>query len=162
MRRTIPTALLLLILFACACDDPRGPRLSISTNPAATEATERATTATTKRGTTTKGPRVYGGKTAGQWAQDLQGNNREQVAEACRALHVLGREGREHLFQGLDSSNVETRRLCLQTLTIADFKRLSDSGRQKLVQLAGDHDDVRIRERAAALLQQWHGSIPAP
>jgi hypothetical protein len=64
--------------------------------------------------------------------------------------------------QGLDSPSAETRRLCLETLTIADFKKMSESGRQKLVQLAGDRDDVRIRERAAHYLREWHGSIPAP
>jgi hypothetical protein len=92
----------------------------------------------------------------------LRGNNREEIVEACRALHVLGRQGRQQLFAGLDSPNPEARRLCLETLSIADFKLLSDSGRQKLVTLSGDRDDMRIRERAAQLLGQWHGSIPAP
>jgi hypothetical protein len=105
---------------------------------------------------------VYGGKTAAEWAKVLQGGNREEVAEACRALQVMHREGREHLFQGLDSSIPETRRLCLETLTIADLKKLGDASRQKLVKLSGDRDDVRIRERAAFLLREWHGSIPAP
>ncbi len=109
-----------------------------------------------------KGPTVYGGKTAAEWAAVLQGNNRDDVIEACRALRVLGHEGREHLIQGLDSATPETRRLCLNTLAIADFKKMGDAGRQKLVTLAGDRDDVRIRDRAALLLTEWRGSIPAP
>jgi hypothetical protein len=159
MRRTIPALLLLLPLSACACDDYRGPRLAISTQPgsaAATEPTRRATPGTHK------GPRVYGGKTAEQWGKLLDSNDRDEVVEACRALHVMGRDGRAHLIRGLDSANPETRRLCLETLTIADFKKMSEAGRAKLVQLAGDRDDVRIRERATYYLGQWHGSIPAP
>ena len=97
-----------------------------------------------------------------QWAKVLQGSDREQIGEACRALGVLGREGREYLYQGLDSPNTEARRMCLATLTIADFKKKSDAGRQKLVKLAGDRDDMRIRERATQLLSQWRGSIPSP
>ncbi len=156
MRRIVP--LFLVTLFAGACDDYRGPHLALSTNAGGTAPAGRpvgGAPAATKR------PAVYGGKTAEQWGKVLQGSDREEVAEACRALHVLHREGREYLFHGLDSANPETRRLCLETLMIADFKKLGDAGRQKLVKLAGDRDDVRIRERAAFLLTQWHGSIPA-
>ncbi len=159
MRRTSPAVLLSLTLLACACDDYRGPRLAISTGAAGTPAAGRAPGGAPPH---RDGPAVYGGKTAQQWAQVLKGSNRDEIVEACRALHVLGREGHEYLFQGLDSANSEARRLCLETLTIADFKKRSEAGRQKLVKLAGDRDDVRIRERAAYLLTQWHGSIPAP
>jgi hypothetical protein len=157
MRRTIRIVLLTLPLLACACDDYRGPPLAMSTQPGGAPKRPAGGAPPAQ-----KGPAVYGGKTAEQWARALQGNNREEIVEACRALHVLGREGRQHLFEGLDSGNPETRRLCLETLTIADFKKLSDPGRQKLVKLSGDRDDMRIRERAALLLRQWHGSIPAP
>jgi hypothetical protein len=92
----------------------------------------------------------------------LQGHDHAEVAEACRALRVLGTEGRAHLFEGLQSPRAETRRLCLETLTISDFKRQGESGRQLLVGLAGDHADIRIRERATAYLSQWHGTIPSP
>ncbi|HKI35691.1 MAG TPA: hypothetical protein VKA46_27800 [Gemmataceae bacterium] len=159
MRRIILTVLPVLSLLAPACDDYRGPRLAMATNPGGTAAAVRAPGGAP---VARKGPTVYGGKTADQWAQLLQGHNREEAVEAARALHVLGREGREHLFRGLDCPHCETRRLCLETLTIADFKKMSEPGRQKLVALAGDRDDVRIRERAAFLLTQWHGSIPAP
>jgi hypothetical protein len=154
MRRAIRIAFLALPLLSCACDD-FGPPGSTSPQPAARRATGGAPPAP-------KGPVVYGGKTAEQWARALRGNDREAILEACRALHVMGRDGRQHLMDGLDSANPEARRLCLETLTIADFKKLSDAGRQKLVKLSGDRDDMRIRERAVLLLGQWHGSIPAP
>jgi hypothetical protein len=157
MRRTIP--LLLLALLVSACDDYRGPRLSMATNAGGTRAVGRPAGGAPPP---QKGLAVYGGKTAEQWGKVLQGSDREEIGEACRALNVLGREGRDYLYQGLDSPNSEARRLCLTTLTIADFKKKSDAGRQKLVKLAGDRDDMRIRERASQLLSQWHGSIPSP
>jgi hypothetical protein len=156
MRRGILP--LLLMLAAAGCDDYRGPRLAISGK----EGTAPAGRPVGGAPPAHTGPSVYGGKTAAEWGKVLQGGNREDVAEACRALHVLHREGREYLVQGLDSPVPETRRLCLETLTIADLKKLGDAGRQKLVKLSGDRDDVRIRERAAFLLQEWRGSIPAP
>ncbi len=157
MRRSVLP--LLLALSAAACDDYRGPRLSISTNAAGTAPAGRPAGGAPPA---KQGPMVYGGKTADEWCEMLYSGNRQDVAEACRALHVMNREGCGHLVKGLDSSNAETRRMCLDTLTIADFKKLGDAGRQKLVKLSGDRDDVRIRERSTFLLQQWHGSIPAP
>lgn len=156
MRRTFFAVLPLLV---CACDDFRGPNLSLPTNSGG-QGTQRATSRYLPG--QNKAPMVYGGKTAEQWAKLLDGKDREEIVEACRALHVLGREGRQHLFQGLSKANPETRRLCLETMTIADFKKFSEDGRMKLVVLAGDPDDMRIRDRAQRLLAQWHGSIPAP
>jgi hypothetical protein len=154
MRRILFTLLPLLI---CSCDDYRGPNLSLPTN--GETGSQRDTRRSAGR---QKEPMVYSGKTADQWAKLLQSNDREQIGDACRALRVLGREGRQYLFQGLDSQNSEARRMCLECMTIADFKKMSESGRQKLVVLSGDYDDMRIRERASMLLQQWRGSIPAP
>jgi hypothetical protein len=160
MRRSVRAVLPVLTLLACGCDGYRGPRLAISTNPAAaTEAGEHAWKPVPPAPPV---PTVYGGKTPEQWGQALRGSNPDDVAEACRALRVLAAEGRPFLFQGLDSTNPETRRLCLETLTLADFKHMSEPGRQKLVRLAGDREDMRIRERAALYLGQWHGSIPSP
>src|SRR5437660_11164868 len=116
MRRTLFAVLPLLV---CACDDYRGPNLSLPTNRSDT-AQQGA-----DRNFTRKGPMVYGGKTAEQWGQVLKSSNREEVIDACRALRVMGREGRQHLFQGLDSPNHETRRLCLETMTIAEYKKMS-------------------------------------
>ena len=108
MRRTL--LLLLLVPLVGACDDfrvPSGTNVGVA---------RRSTSAAPASRT---GPAVYGGKTADQWARALRGGDREEIGEACRALHVLGREGRDYLVQGLDSSNAETRRLCLNTLTIS-------------------------------------------
>ncbi len=153
MRRTAHLVLLTLPLLACACDDGSPPAptqpVGVPKRPAGGAPPHQ------------KGPLVYGGKTGEQWARALRGNDREEIVEACRALHVMGRDGRQQLFDGLDASNPEARRLCLDTLSIADFKKLGDAGRQKLVKLSGDRDDMRIRERAALLLRQWHDSIPA-
>ncbi len=156
MRRLLNYFLPFLGLGAMACDSYRGPKLSLPTGQEQSGTTERRSVAA--RGSAT----VYGGKTAAQWSESLKSNDREQVSEACRGLHVLGAEGRPHLWQGLDSTNSETRRCCLDHLSIADFKREGEAGRQKLVQLSGDRADMRIRERAATLLRQWHGSIPSP
>jgi hypothetical protein len=161
VRRIIPCLLPALSLLACGCDDYRSPRLAIATN-AAGPGTAQVSRPPGGAPPARKGPAVYGGKTADQWAEALKGSDRDEIVEACRALHVLGREGREHLLQGLDCPHCETRRLCLATLTIADFKKKGEAGRQRLVKLAGDRDDVRVRERASFLLSQWHGSIPAP
>ncbi len=150
---------LLLVLAAAGCDDYRGPRLAISGREGGTAPAGRPVGGAPP---TKTGPMVYGGKTADEWCESLYSGDREEVAEACRALHVMNREGCGHLIKGLDSTKPETRRLCLETLTIADFKKLGDAGRQKLVKLSGDRDDIRIRERAAFLLREWHGSIPAP
>jgi hypothetical protein len=155
MRRIVVP--LLLALFAAACDDYHGPRLAMSTGAAGTAPSRPAGGAPPSP----TGPMVYGGRTAAEWGKLLQGGKREDVTEACRALHVMHREGREYLLQGLDSTNSETRRMCLETLTIADLKKLGDAGRHKLVKLSGDREDVRIRERAAFLLTQWNVSIPA-
>jgi hypothetical protein len=105
---------------------------------------------------------VYGGRTPEQWAQVLNTPNREDVAEAARALKVLGSEGRPYLLQGLESSQAETRRLCLENLTVSDLKKQGEGGRQLLVKLAGDPADMRIRGRATAYLGQWGGTIPSP
>jgi hypothetical protein len=158
MRRTVLVVLPVLALLACACDGYRGPRLALATNAGATAAAGRPTGGAP----VAKSPTVYGGKTAEQWGKVLQANDRAEVVEACRALRVLAGEGRPFLYRGLDSTNPETRRLCLESLTIADFKKMSEPGRQKLVTLAGDRDDVRIRERAVLYLSQWNDSIPAP
>lgn len=159
MRRTVVVTALLTL--ACSCDSYRGPRLSISTaaSPSRSVTTERASLSRASGvGTAT----IYGGRTPEQWAQVLNTPNREEVAEAARALKVLGTEGRPYLLQGLESSQAETRRLCLENLTVSDFKTLGEAGRQLLVKLAGDPADMRIRGRATAYLSQWNGTIPAP
>jgi hypothetical protein len=156
MRRLINFLLPFLGLGAMACDSYRGPKLALPTGQEQSGTTEH------RQVGSRNGATLYGGKTAAQWSESLKTNDRDQVSETCRVLHVLGSEGRPYLWQGLDNANPETRRCCLEHLSIADFKREGEGGRQKLVQLSGDPADIRIRERATALLQQWHGSIPSP
>ena len=64
------TGLLLLSLFAAACDDYRGPRLAISTNTGGTAPAGRPVGGAPAA---PRGPSVYGGKTAEQWGKVLQG-----------------------------------------------------------------------------------------
>jgi hypothetical protein len=164
MRRIFLALLPVLSLFAAACEDYHGPPLAMGTNAAGAAPANTTAAVRPPAGAPVarKGATVYGGKTAEQWYQVLRGDDREEAVEAARALHVLGREGCDYLFQGLDCTCCERRRLCLDTLTIADFKKKGEAGRHKLVQLSGDREDMRIRERSAYLLTQWHGSIPSP
>jgi hypothetical protein len=104
----------------------------------------------------------YQNLTPAQWGQRLESPDRDRVLEACRALWVLGGQGRPYLIQGLDSSSPQTRRLCLETLTVSDLRTLGESGRQLLVKLSGDPADLRIRERAHVYLGQWNRAVPAP
>jgi hypothetical protein len=92
----------------------------------------------------------------------LEAKENEEIWRAARALHIMGAEGRPHLYRGLDSASTHTRRICLENLTVADVRCWGDEGRQRLVTLAGDVEDVRIRERASYYLAQWRSSIPAP
>ncbi len=166
MRPPMIVVAVLTGVVGCGCDSFRGPNLAIPT--AKKEATAKTAVAvppsipppadTKKNGTAT----VYGGALPRDWAKDLQSTDRAEVMEACRALRVLGPEGKPFLFQGLENPNAETRRLCFESLTLADFKRQHEEGRQRLVKLAGDKADIRIRERATALLTHWHSSVLAP
>lgn len=105
---------------------------------------------------------MYQGRSIEEWAQALQAKEQEEIWRAARALHVLGAEGRPHLYHGLESPSVHTRRICLENLTVADLRCWGDEGRQRLVTLAGDPDDLRIRDVASYYLMQWKYVTPAP
>jgi hypothetical protein len=104
----------------------------------------------------------YQNLTPEQWGRRLESPDHDRVLEACRSLWVLGPQGRPYLIQGLDSPSPETRRLCLETLTVSDLRTIGEPGRQLLVKLSGDPADIRIRERAHVYLGQWHRAVPAP
>jgi hypothetical protein len=104
----------------------------------------------------------YQNLTPEQWGRLLESPDRDRVLEACRALWVLGPHGRPYLIQGLESPSSETRRLCLETLTVSDLRATGEPGRQILVKLAGDPADLRIRERAHVYLGQWNRAVPSP
>jgi hypothetical protein len=105
--------------------------------------------------------KLYQGRTLEQWAEALNTKQEEEIWRAARALHILGAEGRPFLYRGLESPSVHTRRICLMTLTVADIRCFGDDGRRKLVELAGDQEDMRIRERASYYLALWRKVVPA-
>ena len=77
-------------------------------------------------------------------------------------MHILGSEGRPYLIQGLESPYAENRRAALEALTVSDMRSYGEEGRQMLIKLAGDHGDMRIRDRATLYLTQWNRATPAP
>jgi len=103
----------------------------------------------------------YEGLSAQEWGNFLFTPDRQNALKACKALKVMGAEGRPQLFRGLDSPHPESRRLCLEHLSPSDLRSFGEPGRQALLRLSGDGADVRIRERASAYLAQWNRAIPA-
>jgi hypothetical protein len=175
MRTVFCAGAAALVLAAAGCDSYRGPRLALPTAPGArAESTTSTTSATSTETAASAEPLpgrfvpqarskvVYGGRTAEQWGDLLRSRDRDEVIEACRALRVLGAEGRPFLFQGLESLSAETRWICLNHLSVSDFKRQSEEGRRLLVRLAADRDDMRIRAHATSYLAQWYGAVPSP
>jgi hypothetical protein len=104
----------------------------------------------------------YHGWTAEQWARALESSESESILRACQALHILSAEGRPYLFRGLESDNPETRRLCLESLSVSELRSFGEDGKQMLIKLAGDRSDIRIRERATLYITQWNQATPAP
>ena len=104
----------------------------------------------------------YQGKTLEQWAEALNESNTTVVFRASRALRVMGGAGRPYLIQGLDSPSPETRRICLESLSVSDFKSYGQRGRDLLLKLAGDPADLRIRHRAMMYVGQWKDAVPSP
>lgn len=104
----------------------------------------------------------YQGKTAEEWGQVLARADRETAVSACRALRILGAEGRPYLLQALENPSSETRRLSLEYLSVSDVRCFGERGRQLLLHLAGDRADMRIRDRANHYLAQWSRAIPSP
>jgi len=150
---------LALAVGMAGCGYFQGPRLSMTTAPGA-----KVPEAVTVQRATAKprAPSKYHGWTAERWAEALEHRDRESIRRAAQALKVLGAEGRPYLIAGLESSNPETRRFCLEVLTVADFRVYGEQGKQLLVKLAGDPVDLRIRERANQYILQWNQAIPAP
>jgi hypothetical protein len=158
------TAALLLGAVVAGCDYFRPPRLAITRG---TDGEPQAETPAAAPGKSDGPAREvaafkYEGRTAEQWRQVAEEPNLDKAYRACRALHVLGAEGRPYLVQALESPSPETRRLALETLSPADLRAFGDRGRRLLIQLAGDRSDMRIRQRATHYLAQWNNTPPAP
>jgi hypothetical protein len=165
MRYFYAVALLTLSAGLAGCDGAKFPAHAIPGSPGAqNESNSASATTEWPRPATSRSrkQRLYQGRTVEEWAQALHAKEHEEIWRAARALHILGAEGRPHLFQGLASESVHTRRICLENLTVADVRCYGDEGQRRLVALAGDVDDVRIRERASYYLAQWRRAIPAP
>ena len=160
MRFPYPVWLVFFALAVAGCDGSQLPKGAIPGGSAPDEnETEQRLTGLPHR------PRHrnrYQGRTADEWARSLESKDLEEIWRAAQALHVLGGEGRPHLVQGLESPSPDTRRVCLENLTVPDLRAFGDHGQRLLIQLAGDHADIRIRERASYYLQEWNRTIPAP
>jgi hypothetical protein len=162
MRYVYAVVLLVFAAGLPGCDAAKVPTHAI---PGSTETQADSTTITTawpRPPRPRSAKRVYQGRTVDEWAEALQAKEQGEIWQAARALHVMGAEGRPHLWQGLQSPSVHTRRICLDNLTVADLRCYGDDGRRQLVTLAGDVEDCRIRERASYYLAQWKYYIPAP
>jgi len=160
MTRTWLAAALCGIL--AGCDSSEAPRMAVPTSGTAKSA-DLATGPGANKGKATPAAKVrYHGRTAEQWAEALEDPSLDVVRQACRALKVLRGEGRQYLMKGLESSVPETRRMCLEALSVSDLRTFGEQGREALVRLAGDRDDIRIRELATRYLKEWHQTIPAP
>jgi hypothetical protein len=160
MRPLSAVAVLVLSAGVAGCDGARLPKHAIPGNPG--EKTEATPVAWPRPPVPRSKKQIYLGHTVEEWAQALQSQEQEEIWRAARALHILGAEGRPHLFRGLESPSVHTRRICLENLTVADVRCYGDDGRRRLVTLAGDVEDVRVRERASYYLAQWRYYVPAP
>ena len=68
-----------------------------------------------------------------------------------RGLRVLGFRGRPYLLRGLEHPNAETRRICLELLSVSDLCAEGEQGRLLLMKLSGDPADFRIRQRGTLL-----------
>lgn len=159
------------VLILVGCDMPRGPRLSMTTAPG--RATEQSDVSRSPAPAQPEQPPLrasakgavanrYHGHSLEQWAEKLSDSDPKVVSRAGHALHVLGSPGRPYLIQGLESPYPETRRLCLENLSVSDLKAQGERGRETLVKLAGDIHDMRIRQKATQYLEQWNGAIPSP
>jgi hypothetical protein len=154
--------LVLAALGVLGCDNSRAPRMAVPTN---------STNSADPKANPDTGPIAlsslpvktrYQGRSPEEWGQVLASEDLNQARQAALALKILRAEGRPYLVKGLESPLPETRRLCLECLTVSDLRCYGDQGRKALVKLAGDRMDMRIRERATQYLKEWDRSIPAP
>ena len=159
MGNTFWRIVVLAALGLLGCDNSRSPRMAMPTNSAEQKANlDTGSIALSSLPVKTR----YQGRTAEEWGQVLGHEDLNLARQAAQALKVLRADGRPYLVKGLESPVPETRRLCLECLTVSDLRSYGDQGRKALVKLAGDRMDLRIRERATQYLKEWDRSIPSP
>ena len=162
MRTLYVVAFLVISLGVGGCDPIKAPRQAVPGEPEPGTESQAAKPAWPPPQTPAKSRKMlYQGRTLEQWAEALNAKEEEEIWRAAQALHILGAEGRPPLYRGLESPSVHTRRICLMTLTVSDIRCYGDDGRRKLVDLAGDQEDMRIRERASYYLALWRKVVPA-
>jgi hypothetical protein len=162
MRALSIVALVVVSLGFAGCDPIKAPKQAVPGERETGTETEAAPTAWPRPKLASRAKKLYQGRTLEQWAEALNAKEHEEIWKAARALHILGAEGRPLLYHGLESPSVHTRRICLMTLTVADIRCYGDDGRRKLVELAGDQEDMRIRDWASYYLTQWRDVVPSP
>jgi hypothetical protein len=157
------TWFVVVALFSLAgCDSSEAPRMAVPTAGAARPTELASPTSLMEKDRATASKSRYSGRTPEQWGEALNDPSLDVVRQACRALKVLRGEGRPYLMKGLDSAVPETRRMCLEAMSVSDLRSFGEQGRAALVRLAGDRADIRTRELAVRYLKEWHQSIPAP
>jgi hypothetical protein len=162
--RYLACGLLLFPVFLGGCDQgARGPKLAIPKEQSSLAEQSEPPPPPVARSAASKAPADfhYQGRTIEQWAKELKTSDVDKLRRAAGALRVVGAAGRPYLVQGLQSSLPETRRICLEYLTVADLRVYGEQGKRLLVKLTGDANDCRIRERASLYLVNWESSVPA-
>src|SRR5262249_17496344 len=142
------------------CSQSTAPRMALPTNTNSSQpdgAPGAAASATTAPAVKAR----YQGHTAEEWGEILTHEDLNRARQAALALKVLRAEGRPYLVKGLESPYPETRRLCLDCLTVSDLRSYGDQARKTLVKLAGDRMDLRIREKATQYLKEWDRTVPS-
>src|SRR5262249_34324011 len=139
MRNLFIGALFAALIGVVGCDPIKAPRQAVpgETEPGAKSEATKPTWPPTQKAPKAK-KKFYQGRTVEQWAEALNAKDQDEIWRAARALHILGAEGRPFLYRGLESPSVDTRRICLMTLSVADIRCYGDDGMRRLVELSGD------------------------
>src|ERR1051326_2879027 len=130
MRFSAAWALLCVAMIAGCEDRSHGPKLALhkGEGSGSGSATVRLDAVVPpphiSQGATTKVPADfhYQGRTVEEWALALNDSDQEAVRAAAEALLISGPPGRPYLFQGLEHGRTETRRLCLENMTVSDMR----------------------------------------
>jgi HEAT repeat protein len=102
----------------------------------------------------------YQGRTASDWAVELQDSDLYRAQAASKALAELGEPGFQQLVAGLESRSWETRLLCLKAFTREHMLQQGELAFGSLVHLLQDpHPAIR---QAAIVRIGWHREQGGP